>query len=162
MRKLKNWRLIKFEKERVSSQWDSPPPWKRETSAPASNFALRRRRCKKETRGDLATVQPEKDFCFIGADIHSRCFFPFFFFFICLAAPERRKLRHQRHLATGAVSRPVPQHHLPDWRVSTQCVSLNQVRFSFFNKFSNDLSKYLFKFQFFQIHSLDIFIEIRS
>ena len=77
-------------------------------------------------------------------------FFPFFFFFICLAAPERRKLRHQRHLATGAVSRPVPQHHLPDWRVSTQCVSLNQVRFSFFNKFSNDLSKYLFKFQFFK------------
>ena len=117
---------------------------------------------KRNARRSGNSAARQKDFCFIGADIHSRCFFPFFFFFICLAAPERRKLRHQRHLATGAVSRPVPQHHLPDWRVSTQCVSLYQVRFSFFNKFSNDSSKYLFKFQFFQIHSLDIFIEIRS
>ena len=100
MRKLKNWRLIKFEKERVSSQWDSPPPWKRETSAPASNFALRRRRCKKETRGDLATVQPEKDFCFIGADIHSRCFFLFFSFLFAWQRPR------DENWDTSAILRP--------------------------------------------------------
>ena len=158
MRKLKNWRLIKFEKERVSSQWDSPPPWKRETSAPASNFALRRRRCKKETRGDLATVQPEKDFCFIGADIHSRCFF---LFYLLGSARETKTETPAPSCDRRSLSACTSASFAWLACLDAMCLPQSGPFFILQQIFKRFVQKF-FQISIFQNHSLDIFIEIRS
>ena len=162
MRKLKNWRLIKFEKERVSSQWDSPPPWKRETSAPASNFALRRRRCKKETRGDLATVQPARRIFVLLAPTYILGVFSFFFLFYLLGSARETKTETpapscDRRSLSACTSASFAWLACLD----AMCLPLSGPFFILQQIFKRFVQKF-FQISIFQNHSLDIFIEIRS